>query len=283
MLASANPGVGVELWDCETPCDRPQLSFPLPGAECVGCDRTGDLIAAGTQDGVVAIWNRHTQQLIRQWPAGQEVVQIAFSPRQDLVAVVTFQEGSAFRQTQLFHLADGTPCFEKTMLNWRHVAFSPAGDRLYVALDETDQIIIWDVDQNREVGAFNHHDTTIRHMALSPGGEYVVSASNDRAVMIYNTLTQTQAQISTGLRGDVEGLLMGPRNTSVVIADSMGTVRVCNLRSAKRLMDLVQIFEPGEPKGLAMSSDSRYVAVRWRGQFLVFDMLPRGVPEELMR
>ncbi len=238
-------------------------------------------MAAGTATGEVAVWDVASGRQIQQWDVAQEVSQITFSPRRDLVAVVSWQAESAFRQTQLFHLSDKRPLFAVAQRNWRHVAFSHDASLLYVALDEADHVIAWDIDQQRVVNTFNQHDTTISHMAISPHGKYVVTASNDHGVLVFDTRTQQTSPIRSGLQGEVTALLMGPRDTSVVIADSLGVVRVCNLQSAKRVVDLARIFESKTPEGLAMSPDSRYVAARYRGEFFVLDLLPDGVPADL--
>ena len=280
LLVSANPAVGVEFWDCAKPSDRPCRTWSWTGAQCIGCSPEGDRVAAGTAQGAVAVWDTVSERMIQQWEVNESVSQIAFSSRRDLVAVVTWQRDSAFRQTQLYRLHDKQPLFTAPQRNWRHVAFSPDASQLYVALDEADHVIVWDVDQQRVVQTLNEHDTTIGRLAMSPDGRFVVTSSNDRAVLVHDTRTQETHSIRSGLQGEVSALLMGPCGTSVVIADSLGVIRVCNLQSAKRVVDLARIFESDEPRGLAMSSDGRYVAARYAGEFLVYDFLPDGVPAD---
>ncbi len=288
ILASSNPDVGIELWDCSDPRETPVETISFPDVCCVGCSSDGTLIAAGTAHGKVALWQRGDSARgdsapRYQWDVKEDVFQVVISPHNDYVAVVTWLPHSAFRQTQIFRTGDGTPVFAAPIRGWRHVAFAPHQPILYVALDEADHVIEWDLVEQKTRAVFNTHDTTIRNLATSPCGTYVVSVSDDRIVLVHNTNDDTDAQISTGMSGDILGLLMGPCGNSVAIADSMGVVRVCNLRAAKRVVDVVRIFNPGHPSGFALSSEGRYLVVRWGKQFRLYDLMPLGAPAELER
>lgn len=281
ILASANPAQGIELWDVTARSNQPIKTIPLAHVQCVGCSSSGLLIAGGTYNGLVAVWKDPDAPPIFQWDVTEQVAQIAFSPDERYVAVVTWQTDSAFRQTQLYDLSDGAPVFEQPRRNWRHIAFAPDKPVMHVSLDETDHIMQWDLQKHKSIGFFNAHDTTIRHMTISPCGTYIVSVANDRNVLVYNTLTRSESPISTGLKGQTTALLIGPNGASVAIADSLGVVRVCNLRAAKRVVDIVRVFRPGAPSGFALSSDGRYLVGRWDNEFQLFDLLPLGTPREL--
>ncbi len=282
-LVSANPKVGIDMWDCSTPSAQPVATIPFPNACCLGGSPDGSLLAAGTADGIVALWRWRDEELLYEWDVECDVFQVAISPRNDYVAVVTWQPDSAFRQTQIFRTRDGAPLFATPRRGWRHVAFAPRQPILYVALDEADHLIEWDLRKQTSQRFFNAHDTTICNVAISPDGTYVVSVSDDRIVLVHNTKDHTDSQISTGLSGDVLALLMGPRGNSVAIADSLGVVRVCNLRAAKRVVDLVRIFKPGSPSGFALSPAGRYLVVRWGNEFHLHDLMPLGTPAEQMK
>ncbi len=280
LLISANPDVGVEFWDCAQPADQPIRSWACKAAQCIGCSRDGSLVAAGTSSGQVQVWDVASGSVIERWDVGQSVSQIEFSPRQDYVAVVAWQPDSAFRQTQLFRLGQQHPMFAVPRRNWRHVVFSPDARQLYVALDEADRVIVWDIDEQSVTRTFNEHDSTITCLAISSDGHYVVSASNDGVVLIHDTQRGRTIRVRSGLHGDIIALLMGPRGVSVLLGDTRGVVRVCNLLSGKRVVDLARIFESGAPEGFAMSGDGRYLAARYRDEFLASDLLPNGVPRQ---
>ncbi len=83
LLLVANPQKGVELWDCNSAYDTPQNCFEFPRTQCVGSSQDGTLVGAGTHDGKVRIWNRHTQELLCQWDVQLEVARLLL-PRQPL-------------------------------------------------------------------------------------------------------------------------------------------------------------------------------------------------------
>jgi WD40 repeat protein/tRNA A-37 threonylcarbamoyl transferase component Bud32 len=277
ILMSANPHTGVELWDCTSTVGVPTAIVALPKVHCVASSPDGSHLAAGTHDGKVVLWSYPQTRVLHQFELGAEVSQVAISPCNGYLAVVMWQPDSAFRQTQLFRLSDGRPRFASVILNWRQVAFSPRDPVVYVALDMADHVIAWDYEAGISRGVFNQHDATIQDMGISPCGTYVVSVSNDRDVRVYNTLEEQDTQISTGLLGQATALLMGPRGVSVAVADSLGVVRVCNLRAAKRVVDIRRDFELGGPSDYALSSDGRYLVARRAGEFLMHDLLPQGV------
>jgi WD40 repeat protein len=279
----ASPAEGVLLYAAAATGDAPLQTFPLTGANVVASSSSGSLVAGGTPEGEVVVWDVSAASEGRAWRFPFEVERLAFSPNGELLAVVMFQPDSVFCQTQIIDLQTGEPLFDAPMPDWRIVKFSEDSRRVYAALDVADHIVEFSLAEAAVVNAFSFHDTTIAEMQVSPDGEYVVSVSNDRDVRVYNSRTRSSHVLTSGMQGDVMGIAFGPRSRSAVIGSSLGLVRVCNLHAVTWTVDLLRQFDPGEPTSLALASDGRYLALRWRLETRVFDLFPEGVPADLAK
>ncbi len=276
-LASANPKTGIEFWDHSLPSAKQAEVLPLLGAQTLGLSSDGKSVAAGTDDGHVVVWDRRSRQIQHEWNLGEPITQLVFSRDNDQLAVVASQTDSAFGQTQLYQLESGEAVFERPIPHWRRVAFAPDGDTLYVALDVSDYIIAWDLTRHVATRVFNYHDTTIEDLSVSPTGRYVLSFSKDHHVLLHDTHTELSRAIHTGLHGNIVSACFGPLDRTVVVLDTMGVVRACNLRAGRRVVDLARMFSSGPAKSLALTADGRTLAVGWQNWVQVVDLLPADV------
>ncbi len=152
---------------------------------------------------------------------------------------------------------------------------------VFAALDVADHVVAWDLKTGVPRYVCNEHDSTVVDLEVSPCGTYVASVSNDRSMLVYNTRTMVETQVSTGLKGEPMSLLMGPRGISACVADSLGVVRTCNLRAGKRVVDVLRSFQPAPILDAALSHTGRYLAVSRSDGLRVYNLLPTEVPPQL--
>jgi len=195
---------GVELLEVATGSVRralpgPHKSITDPGAyekqvNCVAFSPDGKLLAAGTLDGTINVWDVSTGTL-RQWYTGTDPVTghsgiietVAFSP--DGKALVT---GSIVVGIKLWDVA--TAKLTKTLTTitihpptfpsaWS-VAFSPDGKLLASGLDDG-TIDLWDMPMGNLKQTLRGHESIVSCIAFSPDGKLLASGGFDKTIKLW--------------------------------------------------------------------------------------------------
>lgn len=105
------------------------------------------------------------------------------------------------------------------------IAFSPDGTKL--AACDSFKITIWDVHRRTLEGELLGNTSWVMSVAFSPGGDYVVSGSDDNTVRIWSL--PKCAMVSKPLQGhraSVQGVAFSPNGVQVVSVSDDGIARV---------------------------------------------------------
>jgi WD40 repeat protein len=142
-------GYLVLLWDVATGKELRRFAGLKDKAKSVAFSPDGQLLAAGSADGKLCLWEAST---------GREVLYIVAHPDQADVS------------------SNGAPC----------VAFSPDGRVL--ASGSTDQTIrLWDVTNAKELARF-HADGAVNSLVFTRDGKTLVSGGGDTTVLIWDAV-----------------------------------------------------------------------------------------------
>jgi WD40 repeat protein len=132
-----DPENAVSVWDLQGEILERSLSFHSKDVVDITFSPDGNLIAAGSQDGMVALWEVGSWELVESFLAYPEgVASLAFSPDGSLLAI-----GGYHNQLGVWRLADGERLHHydgNHQFYPRKVAFTSDGNEYYADTDYAD-------------------------------------------------------------------------------------------------------------------------------------------------
>ncbi|HEY9675958.1 MAG TPA: serine/threonine-protein kinase [Waterburya sp.] len=153
----------------------------------------GKLLASGSEDKTIRLWNLETFQVISTLTGhAQGVKSVAFSPDGTMLAT-----GSDDQTVKLWNLNQGQEIC--TFFGHSHavksVAFSPYGKVL--ASGSWDKTIkLWDIQTGALQKTLRGHVLQVAAIAFSPCGNFLASASCDRTVRLWDLTLGTSSPLS---------------------------------------------------------------------------------------
>ncbi|OGM44087.1 NACHT and WD40 domain protein [Aspergillus bombycis] len=207
----------------------------------------GRLIASGSNDYTVKLWDPSTGILLHTLEHDYDVSAVAFSVDSKLVAT------SSGEDIQLWDMAIGV--LQKTLAEHtsrvKALVFSPDGNRL-VSGSNDNTIKIWDLATCSVVQTLKDHEHFVEAVAVSPDGKLIASGSLDYTVRVWDT--DTGALLWTSEHDDfVSAVRFSPNNELVVSGSRDGTIRLWDAATGK----LRKALRAGRISSLAFSPDGR--------------------------
>ncbi|KAG8765438.1 hypothetical protein FRC12_007490 [Ceratobasidium sp. 428] len=149
----------------------------------------GRLVASGSGDNSVCIWDAHTGQIVAGPLTGHTryVYSVAFSPDGARVASGSSDKTLRIWDTKTGQLVAGPLEGHTNFI--RSVAFSPDGRRIASGADDR-TVRIWDADSGKAcTRPCSGHSDAVRSVAYSPDGRHLVSGSDDCSIRIWDAQT----------------------------------------------------------------------------------------------
>ncbi|KAJ5912894.1 hypothetical protein N7504_001777 [Penicillium tannophilum] len=183
----------------------------------------GRLLASGSPDGTVRLWNPNTGALVQILEdKSTKVLSVAFSPN-----CLRLASGSTDGIVSLWDLSTGAPpqYLEGHSDEVWSVAFSP-DSRLLASGSNDMSLYLWDVATGAIAQMFEGHLGTIHSVAFSLDGRLLASGSFDSIVRLWDLATGTLKQNLEGHSGEVRSVVFSPDGRLLASGSSDGTVRV---------------------------------------------------------
>lgn len=145
----------------------------------------GFLLASGSRDGTVRIWDTRTgeEALAPLQSNDGRVLSVSFSPNGLLVI-----SGGEGKVVHVWSASTGRAVLPPLngQSGWiRSVAFSPNG-RLIVSGYDDKNVRLWSAETGIQVFVLTGHKNPINEIAFSPDGRLIASASKDKTIRLWN-------------------------------------------------------------------------------------------------
>ena len=203
---------GLELSDWRVFDDEPAaaLSFSADGARLAAISRPGLVRIRGPGGGLVAE---------RRTGAEFEFPQICFGAGGKVLAMTvdTIIELWEFETGEVGRL-------EGHSKRVRCLAFSPTDDVLLASGGEDQKVRLWDISRGEELQVVSGYENTVRAVAFSSDGHYLLSAGFNRRILIMDTRSGVVVRRIEGANEEIWGLEAIPGSDLVASAGRFGRI-----------------------------------------------------------
>jgi WD40 repeat protein/energy-coupling factor transporter ATP-binding protein EcfA2 len=244
-LAAGTGDGAVGLWDVRDPARPVRVAAPASALRTaiqnVAFDDSGRLLAAGSTDGTIELWDTASFTQTRPLavladkstgPTAHDVFAVAFSADDRLLAAA-----SADGTVRLWNITDparpepvGKPLVDLADAVYQ-VTFSPNG-HLLAASGEDGEVRLWDVttpSRPRLVATLGGSAGIVYDVAFSPDGRTLVTADGDTTVTLWdiaNPAAPSRLASLTGPAGTVFAAVFSPDDTGIAAGSQDGTTRL---------------------------------------------------------
>ncbi|MDJ0695610.1 myosin kinase [Mastigocoleus sp. MO_188.B34] len=215
----------------------------------------GSLVASGSGDFTIKLWNPNTGEEIKTLSGHKSaVIDVAFSPDGKTLA-----SGSADRTLQLWNLDTGEVIETFTGHSSRviSVAFSPDG-KIIASGSGDGTVKLWNVDTGKEIRTLIGHSHEIYSVDFSSDGQKLVSGSSDSTIKIWDVTTGEEIKTLEGHSRGVIDANFSPNDKLIVSGSSDHTIKVWEVDTGKVLQTLKQ--HTGGINSVSFSPDGKTIA-----------------------
>ena len=215
----------------------------------------GQLLASGSMDKTVRLWNPDTGQPLRRLEGHDDMVcSVRFSQGSQLLA-----SGSSDKTVRLWNPDTGQQL--RILQGHDHavwsVSFSPDG-RLLASGSVDKTVRLWNPDTGQQLRILQGHDGTVRSVSYSADGRLLASGSSDKTVRLWNPDTGQQLRALEGHDSNVNSVSFSPDSRLLASGSSDNTVRVWDPDTGQQLQCLEG--HDGRVYSVSFSPDCRLLA-----------------------
>jgi WD40 repeat protein len=165
----------------------------------------GSLLASGSEDHTVRVWEAETVQTRRVYHTQAQVGAVAYSPDGSLLATSGLNNtvdvwDMVSTRHHFSYSGHEAPIYGTLFYGLHSLAFSPDGMR--VASGSIDRTVhVWDASSGAHLLTYREHDRDVYAVAWSPDGQKIASASQDGTVQIWDATSGTCLRSYSGHAG----------------------------------------------------------------------------------
>jgi WD40 repeat protein len=173
----------------------------------------GRLLASGSDDGTIKLWEVATGNLVRTLTGNDPVGSIAFSPDGRFLAADSEDAGNYADNIQIWDVNTGQVVRTLTghTSSVDSVAFSPDG-RLLASGSADKTIKLWEVATGREVRTLSGHTRSVTSVAFSPDGRLLASGASyyDTTIKLWEVASGNLVRTLSGHAYGVTSVAFSP-------------------------------------------------------------------------
>lgn len=225
-----------QTWKCEH-----TLKGHTASVNAVAIDPQGNILACGSDDRTVSLWDLKTgKPIFTFFGLLNAVFSVAFSPGTPLLISGDFDKTITCwnldtKAVRSFSGQSGTNNAHSGYIF--SVAFTPDGET--IASGSADKTIkIWNIPRWVSTRTLRGHTDTVWSIAISPDGQIIASASADKTIGIWPLNSWDEPRILTGHSGWVTSVAIGDNGKIMASGSQDSTIKLWNLNTLKLLCTL---------------------------------------------
>ncbi len=222
----------------------------LKDIQCVSCSQDNNLIAIGSKDKTIRIWNLENNEEITTLSGHRMAIKsLCFSADGKTLA-----SGSADKTIKIWNLENNE---EITTLSGHKMAINSlcfSSDGKTLASGSADKTVkIWNLENNEEVTTLSGHKMAVNGIYFSPDGKTLFSGSADKTAKIWNWENNAEEKtIKFDIKTPIQKLILDVENKQVCIFLN-DKISLFNYENEQ---DIYTIFFPSEFGSLVGSNNS---------------------------
>jgi WD40 repeat protein/serine/threonine protein kinase len=214
----------------------------------------GLMLASGSKDKTIQIWDLATGKSIRTFPGDSSTIwSVAFDAKGTKLAT-----GTGFWRVMLWDLktGEGTRLLDHKASVWS-VAFSPDGKLIASGSgDKTTKIS--DAETGNLIHNLPDHTDFVYSVAFTPDGKSLVSGSKDKKITIVDVATGRLLKTLEGHGDQVRSVAVSPDGKTIVSGSYDQSIKIWNLETG----DLIRSIKghSDDVVSVAISPDGKFIA-----------------------
>jgi WD40 repeat protein len=225
----------ISVWRVGT--DEPELEVD---AEATALALGPDALAAGLEDGSIAVWSLDGLRVSNMAGPGGRVTAVGLDSAAGRLAA-GFDDGTL----AAWSLSDGRLLYERrehrTGTAVTSVAFSADGSRLVTAGGDS-TARVWDASAGRVLYTLRGHYGTVRSAAFSPNGDWIVTAAT-AAAGLWDSSTRQRLLLLQADVGRLAAASFDATGLAVLVAGSDGTLSSYSCEVCGGVADLLALAD----------------------------------------
>ena len=268
--------VCAEVWQQ----DRYRLTEDIPRyGYYASLSPDGEILAFGTKDDTVHLWRIGERERIASLSGNSvsSIYSLGFSPDGEYLAA-----GSSNGTVHIWQLSNSTEVYRLTDHPGRviDVAFTPLGDHLIVGTPQ--QLWVWQKQDQTfvRIAVLDYPGNFVNNFALSPDGQWLAIAGEDRTVWIQHLGTQQVIHRLAGHEQEISKVVFSPDGKFIASGDKQGKINIWQLdwESDQTIKAIYQktLIQPDWVTHLDFSEDGKILASSSFSGLLRLWQLPNG-------
>ncbi|HAZ47338.1 MAG TPA: hypothetical protein DDW76_16615 [Cyanobacteria bacterium UBA11369] len=224
---------------------------------------TPTILATGSADNTVKIWQSDTGKLIRTLLGHSDTVNcVAFSPNNNGETPPLIASGSGDKTIKIWHLDTGKLIHSLTghSVTVFSIAFSPDGEMLASASGDG-TIRLWHPGTGKLLNVLAGHSDFVESVAFSPSGLSIASGSWDNTIRIWQVSTGKLLHTIKGHSGGVWSVTFSPDSQTLASNSGDNTIKLWHPETGTLNYTLTENSDSAwsvvfSPDGQSLASDS---------------------------